>query len=465
MNGPSLPQVPLSDLTSFEEQSPPKPLIQTDGDVLAWQNSECYSHLLLYIQRLGESVVGTELGHVSVRSLEDGPIRSLLVFLEELDSWISDIPPQVSPQRYGNLAFRDWGHRLEQRYETMLKALLPGSLHKTIPFLQPYVLTSFGSFVRIDYGSGHELSFVVFLLCLHKIGFLPCETEVERSVVLDVFVKYLNVCWNLQDAYKLEPAGSHGVWGLDDYSFLGYIWGSAQLRGKSRQPVVPSSSSHFSSDKPGTSPSVVLQRPLPDPPTDLYALSILRINAIKTGPFHEHSPQLYSIASSVPVWRKVNTGLMKMYEAEVLSKRVVVQHLPLGEPLMPFSKFYDSQIPVASAPFRSSHPTQMPLHSIPTSVPRGPTNLLPPLRPRPRATVDMSIPGLTSSFATSSGGARFTVSRAAGRGDIPGAMGGREVASPLGDMGPPPVPAKLRCSPSSAAQGEKSDAPGEPSGR
>ncbi|KAG8688131.1 Serine/threonine-protein phosphatase 2A activator 1 [Ceratobasidium sp. 394] len=114
MNEPSLPQVPLSDLTSFEKQTPPKPLIQTDGDVLAWQNSECYSHLLLYIQRLGEAVVGTELGRVSMRSLEDGPVRSLLVFLEELDSWISDIPPQASPQRYGNLAFRDWGQRFEQ---------------------------------------------------------------------------------------------------------------------------------------------------------------------------------------------------------------------------------------------------------------------------------------------------------------------------------------------------------------
>ncbi|KAG9104835.1 Serine/threonine-protein phosphatase 2A activator 1 [Ceratobasidium sp. 370] len=290
---------------------------------------------------------------------------------------------------------------------------------------------------------------MVFLLCLHKIGFLSSETEVERSVVLDVFVKYLKVCWNLQDAYKLEPAGSHGVWGLDDYSFLGYIWGSAQLR-----------------DKPGTSPSVVLQRPLPDPPTDLYLLSILRIDSIKTGPFHEHSPQLYSIASSVPMWRKVNTGLMKMYEAEVLSKRVVVQHLPLGEPLMPFRKFHDSQMPAAGAPFTPlPRPTSTPSHSTQTSVPRGPMNLLPPLRPRPRATVDMNIPGLTSSLATSSGGARFTVSRAAGRGNIPGAMGGREVASPLRDMGPPPVPAKLRRSPSPVQQEEKSDAQGEPSSR
>src|SRR6266702_1730704 len=105
------------------------------------------------------------------------------------------------------------------------------NLSAAVPHVRPYFLTAFGSFLRMDYGSGHETSFAVFLLCLTLVRFLRFDLEEARDMVLDVFFRYLRLCWRLQDVYRLEPAGSHGVWGLDDSHFLGYIFGSAQLRG------------------------------------------------------------------------------------------------------------------------------------------------------------------------------------------------------------------------------------------
>jgi serine/threonine-protein phosphatase 2A activator len=117
-----------------------------------------------------------------------------------------------------------------QRADELLVAMIP-EFSAAVPHVRPYLLTGFGSFVRMDYGTGHETSFAVFLLCLTVIRFLDFNSEEARDIVLMVFVRYLRLCWRLQDVYRLEPAGSHGVWGLDDSHFLGYIFGSAQLRG------------------------------------------------------------------------------------------------------------------------------------------------------------------------------------------------------------------------------------------
>lgn len=47
------------------------------------------------------------------------------------------------------------------------------------------------------------------------------------------------------------------------------------------------------------------------------------INEVKSGPFAEHSNQLWSI-SGVPSWSKINNGLIKMYKVEVSFYRSVI---------------------------------------------------------------------------------------------------------------------------------------------
>lgn len=208
--------------------------------------------------------------------------------------------------------------------------MLPSTHRRLVPLLKPYLISAFGSFVRMDYGTGHETSFALLLLCLTLVRFLQPERDEERHIVFTVFARYLTLCWRLQDVYKLEPAGSHGVWGLDDSHFLPFIFGSAQLKGLDCYFL--SSLNLIMIKKPllgGDIPVNAVLRP-PLPASNLYFMSIMRIHQVKTGPFHEHSSQLHAIATGVPHWGKVNQGLLKMYDAEVLGKRVVVQHIPLG---------------------------------------------------------------------------------------------------------------------------------------
>lgn len=62
---------------------------------------------------------------------------------------------------------------------------------------------------------------------------------------------------------------------------------------------------------------------------NLFLAAIAFIHEMKRGPFHEHSPMLHDI-SAVPSWRKVNSGLMKLFFGEILNKFPVMQHFEFG---------------------------------------------------------------------------------------------------------------------------------------
>lgn len=252
-------------------------------------------------------------------------VRAMLTVLETLEKWVKEFPPVAQPARFGNKAFRNWYTRLETKAPILLGKVVDFgeesvyaasngvSLESLGEELSVYLSTSFGNNTRIDYGSGHEAHFLVLLFCLWKIGVF--FEEDDEDLVLLVFPAYLKVTRLLQKEYMLEPAGSHGVWGLDDYSFLPFLWGSSQLVDSTRIP-----------------PTVINDDNALQEHRDeyLYLDAIAFIKEVKKGPFFEHSPMLNDISQVKAGWPKINQGMIKMYKGEVWHKLPAIQHFMFG---------------------------------------------------------------------------------------------------------------------------------------
>ncbi|KAI8115737.1 hypothetical protein FF38_04865 [Lucilia cuprina] len=123
----------------------------------------------------------------------------------------------------------------------------------------------------------------------------------------------------IQAQFWLEPAGSHGVWGLDDFHFIPFIFGSGQLLND--REVRPLDIHDYD--------IVDMYKD-----TNYYFRQISTINRVKTSSLRWHSPMLDDI-SGVKKWTKVNEGMIKMYKAEVLGKVPVIQHFLFGDILKP----------------------------------------------------------------------------------------------------------------------------------
>lgn len=266
--------------------------------------------------------------------------------------WVRDVPLQdLKQQRFGNKAFRDMSEKLVNEAGALIDTHIIPTLGLdvcTMPKwassreelkltvsaeLRAYLLDSFGNSSRIDYGSGHELHFFVFLMvgCIYlSDGKLVADhTELPppmvaglKDLVLVVFKDYLDLCRMIQSRYCLEPAGSKGVYGLDDYHHLPYIFGASQLEGAEKQKEDPILPKHITDAN-----KVDAHRG-----RYMYFEMIGWINENKKGPFHEHSTILYNI-SGIDDWERITRGMFKMHTGEVMGKFVVIQHFLFGKTL------------------------------------------------------------------------------------------------------------------------------------
>ncbi|KAJ5695604.1 hypothetical protein N7536_006016 [Penicillium majusculum] len=350
----------------------PSKKIHESQDVSTFLTSKAYTDIMTWILQLNRSMFPLKLADDTIQTWTlnsdaiqySAPVRQLQRLLSKLEDIIQEVPPDTGPRRFGNISFRRWSEVVESRASDLLKECLPADLldrrssadGTTAEMeLKSYFLGSWGSGQRLDYGTGHELSFLAFLGGIWKLnGFPNADPGVEeRAIVVGVIHPYLELIRLLIKTYNLEPAGSHGVWGLDDHSFAPYIFGSAQLSPAINDTdLTPEEGSLPDAPDPGgVANAKVVER---ERQTNLYFSAIGFIYDVKRGPFWEHSPMLFDISGIRAGWGKINKGMIKMYNAEVLSKFPVVQHFPFG------SLFSWDRDPNAPLPPSTVHATSGP---------------------------------------------------------------------------------------------------------
>ena len=326
--------------------------ILSPADLNAFQESEAFQKLISFIDTLNDSVRGKKNSSIQECNSSQFPlINWCCELISEAEAAIARFPPadrQAEVNRFGSPAFRDWMHHLQSSVLPKKCAELQGDA-VVIEEAQFYFANALGSSERIDYGTGHELHFLVFLLCikelqLGRIGSNESNEATEQEslvffnqlLVLKVFHAYVQLMAHLQRLYWLEPAGSHGVWGLDDYHFLPFLFGAAQLIGNTQ--VRP---------KSVNAPEMVewcareylyfemVDRILKVKSAIDEGRDVVAVEEPKSSSLRWLSPVLDDIAA-VKTWDKVNSGLIKMYRVEVLGKLPIMQHCLFGTRVLSF---------------------------------------------------------------------------------------------------------------------------------
>ncbi|CRH03851.1 serine/threonine protein phosphatase 2A activator, putative [Plasmodium relictum] len=304
--------------------------IINDESVIKFVNSPIYNEIIDFITNLNKSVVAIEmrplehfkLANENKKTNDDFLLLSRNVYnifqlVKNMNKCIDYCPPVKQSSRFGNKGFQNFCDEYYKEIDNYLPQILNESNIPNISehFFQLayYLKNSIGNKNRIDYGTGHELNFLLFLFCLNKLNFFN-ESD-YKHLVLVLYRQYLEGVRRIQIVYTVEPAGSRGAWGLDDFQFLVFLFGAAQL----------SYNRNIKTDDIEKKELLELWAP-----KYLYFDALKYISMLKHAPFHESSQMLYDI-SGVETWEKICSGLLKMYQAEIIQKRQILQHILFGK--------------------------------------------------------------------------------------------------------------------------------------
>ncbi|KAI4204889.1 MAG: hypothetical protein LQ346_001554 [Caloplaca aetnensis] len=309
----------------------PSRRILSPRDHELFQASPTYDLVLSFVFSLSQAAVDKKLSAVRI---EDTPsaVRQVLSILSSIEDTVQRCPPaDQGRSRFGNSAFRDFLDSICTQSPSWHTSL--GLLSRpAISEVSTYLHNSFGNRTRIDYGSGHELNFIIWLLCLNRLSILPPSNF--PALVLLVIPRYIYLMRKIQSTYYLEPAGSHGVWGLDDYHFLPFLFGASQLL---HHPYIRPLSIHN---------ELILEE---EGDEYLYLNMVRETMASKSVKGLKWTQPMLDDISGAKNWEKVEQGMRRMFAKEVLGKLPVMQHFLFGS-LVPAAEGMSRETDVAVKP-------------------------------------------------------------------------------------------------------------------
>ncbi|GAA6025379.1 hypothetical protein JCM11491_002697 [Sporobolomyces phaffii] len=334
-----LPQLDLSTLTA------PRSLdrkILCESDVDNWKRSLPFEAIQDYLAELADS-------SVSHAPAVPSPV------VDRLCSFLDDVIDTVHARPGPRGGFAEFRAQLAKLATALHRDLLPTFVHADVvlPELTFHLLRAFGSVSRLDYGTGHELSFVLYLVALRLASILAADDS--PAVVAHVWTRYWTATGLVRDQFQLDVAGRRGVWKRDAES--GKLWfdpRASQLRGAHHHPS-SSSSSGGRLRVSTTSDPLYLLRSLLAPPR-FASSSASSPSPAESGrsspnplePGRTSSPfSSSSSAAAAAGLHESRSDLMTLYLHSTLLSLPCLLHLRFG-PLLPFATAHGGE-PLASS--------------------------------------------------------------------------------------------------------------------